>query len=125
MVLSLVLFAPWLTTFTPLTNQKVHLPLFYPPKPHHTPNVSFYTLVYYIPGVYVHPISNSVKKTLTREKGRGLGRGRGRGRGGTCVRGRYEFESSQDLHFKKVEKEKQRCRSRESTHGRCMQVGKT
>ena len=60
MVLSLVLFAPWLTKFTPLTNQKIHLPLFYPTKPHHTPNVSFYTLVYYIPGVYVHPISNSV-----------------------------------------------------------------
>ena len=58
-----------------------------------------------------------MKKTLTR------GRGRGRGRGGTCGRGKYESESSQeDLHFKKAEKEKQRCRSRESTHGRCMQV---
>lgn len=58
-----------------------------------------------------------MKKTLTR------GRGRGRGRGGTCGRGRYESESSQeDLHFKKVEKKQQRCRSRGSTHGRCMQV---
>ena len=56
-----------------------------------------------------------MKKTLTR--------GRARGRGGTCGRGRYESKSSQeDLHFKKVEKEKQRCRSTESTRGRCMQV---
>ena len=55
------------------------------------------------------------KQTLTR--------GRGSGRGSTCARGRNESESSQeDLHFKKVEKEKQRCGRRESTRGRYTQV---